>query len=33
MDGEKLGRTINQAYLTLTKVGNEELLEQLQIEE
>ena len=33
MNGEKLGRTINQAYLTLTKVGNEELLEQLQIEE
>lgn len=31
-EGEKLGRTTQQAYLTLTKVGNEELLEKLQNE-
>ncbi len=31
-EGEKLGRTTQQAYVTLTKVGNEELLEQLQSE-
>jgi hypothetical protein len=28
-EGEKLGRTTQQAYITLTKVGNEELLEKL----
>ena len=32
IDGEKLGRTVNQAYVTLTKVGNEELLEKLQLD-
>jgi len=32
LDGEKLGRTVQQAYITLTKVGNEELLEKLQID-
>ena len=31
-EGEKLGRTTQQAYLTLTKVGNEELLEKIQNE-